>query len=126
MHEAMARYQTYTGLKPVGPHRSMTDELFWTGPRIRCEACNGKGLHDAGPTWVECPACQGEGTPPNSRMSQEERSRLRRLVLEVYPNAAADPVDWRTAGVLVMNLKEGKMMAVMPSRSNGDDTEDQS
>jgi RecJ-like exonuclease len=104
----------------------MTDELFWSGPRIKCEACNGRGLREAGPTWKECPACHGAGTPPNSGLSKKERSRIRHWVLEVFPDAAADAADWRTAGVLIMNLKEGKMMAVMPSGSRGADTEGQS
>jgi hypothetical protein len=35
MHESMARYQYVYGLKPIGPHRRLADELL-TPLRVKC------------------------------------------------------------------------------------------
>jgi hypothetical protein len=52
MHEAMAVYQTFYRLKPLGRHRRMADDLF-TPMRATCEACKGQGLRDVfeGAAW---------------------------------------------------------------------------
>jgi hypothetical protein len=46
-HEAMARYQTTYGLKPIGPHRKLTDQLF-SAALEACGLCGGEGLEDGG------------------------------------------------------------------------------
>lgn len=90
MHEAMARYQSKYGLKPIGPHRKMADELLGS-LNEKCESCNGRGLRDtATGSWQVCPACRGFGsffTRP-----AYEIQVLRRRVLAAYPDAGADPV----------------------------------
>ncbi len=102
MYEAMAQYQTRYRLKPIGPHRRMTDELFST-VRVNCPACSGRGLRDTadGSSWQPCTACQGIGslfTKP-----AEEIEALRRRVLAAYPDAAAEPVSEFFAGVVAFS-----------------------
>lgn len=89
MYEKMARYQGRNGLKPVGPHRKMADELL--GPVTRpCGACAGRGLRDTadGSSWRECEACRGFGSV--FTRPAEEIAALRRRVLATHPDAAAD------------------------------------
>jgi hypothetical protein len=102
MHEAMALYQTRYRLKPIGPHRGMTDELF-AAVRATCPACAGRGLRDTvgGRSWQVCSTCRGFGayfTKP-----ADEIEALRRRVLEAYPDAAADPVPDIFAGPLALS-----------------------
>lgn len=102
MHEAMARYQTRYRLKPIGPHRRMTDELF-ASVTVRCQACAGRGLRDTadGSSWVPCFSCEGFGslfTRP-----AEEIEALRRRVLAIHPDAAADPVPDFLRGPLALS-----------------------
>jgi hypothetical protein len=91
MHEAMARYQSLYGLKPIGPHRRMADELF-NDVKVKCEACGGRGLRDVngGASWEHCGVCRGLGilfTGPATEIAE-----IRSRVLDVFPDAAADPV----------------------------------
>ena len=86
MHEAMALYQTRYRLKPIGPHRRMTDELF-AAVRATCPACAGRGLMDTvgGRSWQVCSTCRGFGsyfTKP-----ADEIEMLRSRVLAKYPDA---------------------------------------
>src|SRR5688500_5370465 len=77
MHEAMARYQTWYGIKPIGSHRKLVDELF--GPRVvRCSTCSGSGLEgvDSGKGYRLCDDCGGEGKRFDG--SEHEFERLRR------------------------------------------------
>ena len=103
MHEAMARYQTLYGLKPIGAHRRMADELF-DDVMIRCEACGGRGLRDvnSGASWERCISCRGLGilfTKPAA-----EIARIRRRVLDAFPGAAADPIPEFATAPLVHDL----------------------
>jgi hypothetical protein len=91
MREAMALYQTRYRLKPIGPHRRMTDDLF-AAVRATCPACAGRGLLDivGGRSWQVCSTCRGFGsyfTKPT-----DEIEALRSRVLAAYPDAAANPV----------------------------------
>jgi hypothetical protein len=102
MHEAMALYQTRYRLKPIGPHRGMTDELF-AAVRATCPACTGRGLLDTvgGRSWQVCSTCHGFGsyfTKPT-----DEIEALRSRVLAAYPDAAADPVPDIFAGPLALS-----------------------
>jgi hypothetical protein len=42
MYEAMARYQSQYGLKPIGPHRQLGDELLGAA-KEKCSGCGGRG-----------------------------------------------------------------------------------
>ena len=101
-HESMASYQNQYGLKPIGPHRRMADELF--GPvKKKCGACDGRGLRDTadGSSWQVCDICQGFGsffTRP-----ADEIEALRHRVLATYPDAGADPVPGFFTGVLAFS-----------------------
>ncbi len=121
MHEAMARYQSRYGLKPVGPHRRMADELFESAS-VECEACQGRGLHDAGASadYEICPTCSGFGW--FFARSHEEIQQLRQRILDAFPDAAADPVPSFPAAPLALNLTSGQIVDLASEQS--DDTED--
>lgn len=85
--ELTGRYHLRTGLKAVGAHRPLTDELFKPYLQI-CPKCKGAGLieTDYGESWKVCPGCGGNmyfftGTP-------EEREAIRRRILHKFPDAA--------------------------------------
>ena len=85
--EMMGAYQRRTGLKPIGPHRPLADELL--GPLTRrCQTCAGQGLLDAeqGEGWRYCPACDGLGTYLAGTAA--EIAEARRRILDAFPNAA--------------------------------------
>lgn len=43
MHEAMAMYQAFSGMKPIGPHRGMVSRVL--GPlNVVCETCVGQSI----------------------------------------------------------------------------------
>ena len=102
MQEAMALYQTRYLLKPIGPHRRMTDELF-ASAHATCPACDGRGLRGTVDhrSWQMCSTCRGFGsyfTKPTDKIAS-----LRRHVLAAYPDAAADPVRDIFAGPLAVS-----------------------
>jgi hypothetical protein len=101
-HEAMAQYQTGYRLKPRGRHRRMADELF-TSVRVQCEACTGRGLREKvdGTSWQSCAVCRGLGLLLTKAVDNIEP--LRRRVLAVYPDAAADPVPAFFTGPLAFD-----------------------
>jgi hypothetical protein len=86
MVEAMGAYQRRTGMKPLGPHRALTDEFL--SPLMRsCEICNGMGLipiEEEG-TCCYCPACKG--TKVLRTVSDEVFEVARQQVLKEYPEA---------------------------------------
>ena len=57
--EEMAQYQRIHGLKALGPHRKLADELF-RGLRSRCESCGGSGFVGT-ESWGYCRVCEGTG-----------------------------------------------------------------
>src|SRR2546426_11670807 len=66
MIERMGLYSRHTGLKPIGPHRPLADELFKDVTLI-CGHCDGDGFIDPGrgdDRWTYCPACDGSGGSP--------------------------------------------------------------
>lgn len=109
MHEAMARYQSKYGLKPIGPHRKMADELLGS-LNESCEPCDGRGLRDTanGRSWQVCAACRGFGSF-FTRPAYEIQA-LRRRVLAAYPDAAADPVPNFFTGEPALSLADQKMV----------------
>lgn len=87
--DAMSQYQKRTGLKPIGPHRPMADDLLERHMKM-CEQCNGRGLLDInnGENYESCPLCQGIGCLFDGSLEQLES--LRRRILASYPDAALD------------------------------------
>ena len=116
MIAAMAREQAFTGLKPVGPHRSLADILLHdlTGT---CATCGGTGLHGSYGSmgWLACPECHGLGeTYP---ISLDELQARRRQVLERFPDAAAP--GWRPGYPIrcpVQDLATGLILDACPPR----------
>jgi hypothetical protein len=109
MHEAMAQYQTFYRLKPIGPHRPMAADLF-APARAKCRTCKGHGIRDTtgGRSWQICKACRGLGsvfTKPS-----HEIETLRDRVLAAYPDAAANPVPNIFAGPVIFNLETQEVM----------------
>jgi uncharacterized protein (DUF983 family) len=88
MIEAIGAYQRRYGLKPIGPHRQLADQLF-TGATCTCPLCGGRGLLDAEVEdgYTECPLCRGTGRL--MLLDAEEFHARRREVLVAYPDAAA-------------------------------------
>jgi diguanylate cyclase (GGDEF)-like protein len=118
MYEAMARYQSKYGLKPIGPHRKMADELLGS-LNEKCEPCDGRGLRDTahGSSWQVCAACRGFGSF-FTRPAYEIQA-LRRRVLAAYPEAAADPVPNFFTGEPALSLADRKMVDL--SRPRGEE-----
>jgi hypothetical protein len=110
MYEDMAREQNLYGLKPIGPHKRMTHELF-RGLLVGCDACGGRGLLDQPPSYSVCDACRGLRSlftvPP------DVVSGIRQQIVEAFPEAAANPVrDFATAPV-IHDLSQG-VIASLP------------
>ena len=86
MYEAMSVYQNMHGLKPIGPHRRLADELF-ADASVACLTCAGRGLLDVsgGEAWIQCSDCRGIGYI--WKITAEEVKVLRRQVLEAFPYA---------------------------------------
>lgn len=112
MHEAMARYQTRYRLKPIGPHRRMTDALF-ASAHATCQACEGRGLRDAADrrSWQRCSTCRGLGS--YFTKSENEIEALRRRVLAVYPDAAAHAVPGFFAGPVVFDCANQEVVNLL-------------
>jgi diguanylate cyclase (GGDEF)-like protein len=117
MYEAMARYQSQSryGLKPIGPHRKMADELLGSLSK-KCEPCGGRGLRDTanGHSWQVCEACRGFGSF-FTRPAYEIQA-LRRRIVATYPDAAADPVPNFFVGEPALNLSEQEMVDLSQPR----------
>ena len=117
MHEAMARYQTLYGLKPIGAHRRRAHELF-NDVKIQCEACGGQGLRDvnSGASWERCISCRGLGilfTKPAA-----EIAGIRRRVLDAFPGAAADPIPEFATAPLAYDLSQGRIVDLSTQSAN--------
>src|SRR5438093_253023 len=86
MIEAMARYQKLYGLKPIGPHRDLTEHIF-KGTMYECPKCLGRGLLDTSRSdqYTKCRECHGNGY--RWRISAEDIQALRQQVLNAYPEA---------------------------------------
>jgi hypothetical protein len=110
----MAGYQRVYGLKCLGPHRRLADEIF-KGAFGACQACQGQGVVDSEVTggWDRCLACDGNGSV--ATLPAEEIERRRAIVLEAFPNAAAP------AGPLVLTDPpgNGRFIAVRESLRRG-------
>ncbi len=91
MYEAMLDYQRSCGLKPIGPHRRLANQVF-AGAFTSCQACDGRGILDGGApdTHALCPSCDGHGQL--AAVPDDEIEQRRALVLEKYPDTACDRV----------------------------------
>ena len=120
MHEAMARYQTLYGLKPIGAHRQMADELF-NDVTILCKACGGQSLRDvnSGASWERCISCRGLGilfTKPAA-----EIAGIRRRVLDAFSGAAADPIPRFVTAPLAYDLSQARIVDLSTQASQRND-----
>ena len=106
MHEDMARFQTLYRVKPIGPHRKMTDRLFEL--TTTCGVCSGAYLFGGEEGWAACPGCHGLGR--RYAVSFAEVEKVRQEILDVWPDAAADPVQGFPGGVVVQSLRSGSML----------------
>jgi hypothetical protein len=120
MHEAMAVYQYVYGLKPIGPHRPVADELM-TPLRVICGMCTGTGLRPSveGEWWSLCPYC--EGTQGVWRSNPEEVEARRREVLRRFPDAkvAHSPSNF-VSPTLAFHLESGRIVELTEERSGGE------
>lgn len=114
-HESMARYQYVYGLKPIGPHRFLADQLL-TPLRDSCPRCNRKGILDYndGATFGLCPVCEGTGGSWDA--PDDVVNARRRTVLESFPNAGAPSVRFFCVP-LVMKTPENIMVELFTSAS---------
>lgn len=109
MHEAMARYQYVYGLKPLGAHRPMADQLLAL-LREDCPRCQGESILtiDRG-AWRICPVCEGAGgtwTAP-----AEVRNSAYAWILERFPEAEASEAPSRfIGGPLIHDLGTNRML----------------
>ena len=123
MYEMMARYQYVFGVKPLGPHRGLTDQLL--GPmRQQCANCAGAGICTLSvDAWRACPACEGTGGVWTGTPLQHDAAYAE--ILRNFPHAAARgrPRDF-LAGAVVLDLANDEVITPASARSrSGDDQE---
>jgi len=109
MHEAMARYQYETGLKPIGPHRPTADREF-ADCHVPCANCRGHGLLDSGDDqYALCAQCEGMGS--FWKIAPDEVEAIRRRILAQYPEAAAPRGPTRfDRPPIVLDLSRGEII----------------
>ena len=110
MHASMASYQRRHGLKPLGSHRKLADEVY-AGVWAPCGTCRGSGLQPIETGMFVCPACDGVGTTLLVPVAELHRRRER--VLAAYPDAAAPlaPFESALGQVHVHDLESGQMLS---------------
>jgi len=104
IYSMMARYQALRGVKPVGPHRRLADDLL-TNITCECESCKGTGYFFicGGMVRLVCPICNSLGE--TYRISIGEVLALRQKVLDHYPDA--ETPHWRPARSLLSEQESG-------------------
>lgn len=118
-NETMAAYQYAYGLKPVGPHRALANQLL-DPSRAWCPECYGSGIHtDDINRWHMCSSC--EGTGGHWTCTQEQLEALRRQVLEQFPEAAVTraPTNLASPG-LAQNLQDGTIVDLLEDEEEVD------
>ena len=80
-------YSRRYGLAPFGPQRELADRLF-QGAKQTCEQCAGTTMIEInqGEDWEFCRTCNGLGII--FTRSRKEIEAIRRMVLELFPDAA--------------------------------------
>jgi RecJ-like exonuclease len=108
MHEMMAQYQSRFGLKPIGLHRKLADELF-SKVTVKCHVCDGKGIRNlnGGESYEICGICRGLGSLFAGPLT--ELIEIRRRILEAFPDAAAASVPEFATHPIAHNLAKGTM-----------------
>lgn len=90
--ERMGMYQRRTGMKPMGPHRVLTDLLL--DPMLKeCDHCQGDGVVTlADESWSICPRCQGLMfvRTVDAALYDETRRRIAREFPEEAVSGAAE------------------------------------
>jgi len=90
MHHAMDRYMRTRRIKPLGPHRQLTDKLL-DELRERCRACDGWGvLRQRTAGARDCPHCEGGGGVWTC--SEEELEAAYRQIEEAFPGSTREGV----------------------------------
>jgi hypothetical protein len=85
MIEQMGAYGRAHGVKPIGPHRKLTDEVF-DGAFLTCGRCGGRGyLACDAEGWRPCDRCSACGVVPV--LPQEEVAALRARIVAAFPDA---------------------------------------
>jgi hypothetical protein len=108
MHDRMAAYARVRGLKPIGPHRPLTDELF-KDAFLTCVRCEGRGyLPSDADHCRPCDTCSACGVV--LALPQEEIAALRARVLEAFPDAAHGLVP--VEGPFIQKVATGEMISV--------------
>jgi hypothetical protein len=100
------------GLKPIGPHRPLADELF-EGTTRPCETCQGKGLIDVAldEGYRTCSVCSSLGYM--FTRSTDEISAIRQRVLEEFPEAGVDVQIGDLASTFpALDLKTGTIIDI--------------
>jgi hypothetical protein len=92
MHEEMARYQIYNGLRPVGPHRKLADELL-AAVCTPCSRCSETGFLDSpdSDAWSLCPDCGGFGSQKDWAAARAIHERVGREFPDGVTTLSADP-----------------------------------
>jgi hypothetical protein len=110
MYERMAIYQYRYGVRPIGPHRKLADEMI--GPHIRrCEQCNGEGLLTdfATNTWEWCHACEATGSTVDC--DSETLRRIHEHIEADFPGAVVtSPVHPFKRAVQMLDLSTGEIV----------------
>lgn len=108
MHESMLRYQLHYGLKPVGAHRRLADELF-RPVQQRCSQCDGGliAIND-GDDFAICTDCSGFGARPLP--GAPELLRLRQEILKQFPSSGAEPPSTASAARLLEAIRGAKVV----------------
>ena len=103
--------RAFYGLKPIGPHRRMADELLTASRQLR--GLREPGLRDVngGASW-SMRRLPGLGDPLTGPAT--EIAEIRRRVLDAFPDAAADPVPEFATAPLAYDLSRGESWTSQP------------
>jgi hypothetical protein len=116
--EYMARYQSLTGLAPIGPHRPLADKLLKNTTCI-CFVCKGTGLQETDGKMgrLVCPKCHGLGKTYS--ITLDELQALRKKIFDQFPFAAQK--NWKPGHPIrcpVLNLATGLIIDACPTQDD--------
>lgn len=107
MFDKMAAYARERGLKPIGLHRKLADQIF-DGVFLTCGRCGGRGyLAGDADRGRPCDTCSACGVV--SALPLEEVAALRARVIAVFPDAAHEPPP--VEGPFILALATGTMIS---------------
>lgn len=106
--DKMAAYAREHGLKPIGLHRKLADEIF-DGVFLTCGRCGGRAyLAGDADNFRPCDACSACGVV--FAVPLEEVAALRARVIAVFPDAAHEPPP--VEGPFILANATGTMISV--------------